>query len=364
MMTVNQETNGSCHNNYTVEDIKIAALTVGVPGLVCFALSIVGLVAEVVFICRHKNSFLLRLFVYLSVAVTITVGGSALNITMYLDPNNRLLCEIVYVILSYGLKVRVLLIFSINIVLIYKVFSTALRLCRSANRRLDKLSTSICIPLEVLFVVTHFGIPVVTMGVVIGITPNSDYWIPWSMCHRGSRIDEDCNHEKYDILLEFLIERFVVPVVDVVLSIVCILVLIAWMCWLQTRRVLRAQMKTVLKEMALFIGFLITYCLMWILAISLAKINTDKVQLVTFAVYPISYFVIPISFFIYMCVSLNRGQPIKNPHSNVHINHHTTGLETAPSSTRVSLPSDTAEHAPNFLSSSIADPSEITPLVN
>ena len=368
MMAVNEELlerNVSCHNNYTIEDIKTAALTAGIPGIVCFALSIVGLVAELIFIYRYKNSFLLRLFIYLSVAVTITVGGSALNIVMYINPNNRLICEVVYVILTYGLKVRVLLIFSINIVLIHKVFSSALRPCRSTNRWTEQLTKSIRVSLEVVFVLIHFGIPVITMGVLIGVTPNSDYWIPWGMCHRGRVADEDCGRETQDILLEFVIERFGVPLIDVVLSIVCILILIAWLCWLQTKHVLKAQMKTVLKEMGLFVGFLITYCLMWVLAISLARINTDQIQLITFAVYPISFFVIPLSFFIYMCVSLYRGRQTMNKHnSNVHINPHTTGLETAPSSTRISLPSDTADHAPNLLTRSGENLSEITPLVN
>ena len=36
---------------------------------------------------------------------------------------------------------------------------------------------------------------------------------------------------------------------------------------------------------------------------------------------------------------------------------------TAPPSTRVNLPSDTAEHAPNFLSPSTAEPTEVTVLL-
>ncbi len=41
-----------------------------------------------------------------------------------------------------------------------------------------------------------------------------------------------------------------------------------------------------------------------------------------------------------------------------------TNRHTNPPSTRVSLPTDTAEHAPNFLSPSTAEPSEVTPLIN
>ena len=41
-----------------------------------------------------------------------------------------------------------------------------------------------------------------------------------------------------------------------------------------------------------------------------------------------------------------------------------TNRHTNPPSTRVSLPTDTAEHAPNFLSPSTAEPSEVTPCTN
>ena len=36
---------------------------------------------------------------------------------------------------------------------------------------------------------------------------------------------------------------------------------------------------------------------------------------------------------------------------------------TIPTSTRVSLPSDTAAHAPKFLSPSTAEPTDVTPLL-
>ena len=48
----------------------------------------------------------------------------------------------------------------------------------------------------------------------------------------------------------------------------------------------------------------------------------------------------------------------------LHINTTGPGLQTAPPSTRVSLPSDTADHASNFLSPSGDELSEVTPLLN
>ena len=56
----------------------------------------------------------------------------------------------------------------------------------------------------------------------------------------------------------------------------------------------------------------------------------------------------------------NRNAVNDNERGNLQ----TAGLQTAPSSTRVSLPSDTAAHAPNFLSPSTAEPTDVTPLLD
>ena len=69
----------------------------------------------------------------------------------------------------------------------------------------------------------------------------------------------------------------------------------------------------------------------------------------------------PISFGVYILISI----PILQRRvTTAKAKVFATNRHTNPSSTRVSLPTDTAEHAPNFLSPSTAEPSEVTPLIN
>ncbi len=67
----------------------------------------------------------------------------------------------------------------------------------------------------------------------------------------------------------------------------------------------------------------------------------------------------PVSFGVYVLMSLPNLQRKVTTKAQVFA----TNRHTNPPSTRVSLPTDTAEHAPNFLSPSTAEPSEVTQLV-
>ncbi len=65
---------------------------------------------------------------------------------------------------------------------------------------------------------------------------------------------------------------------------------------------------------------------------------------------------LPVSFGVYILISLPS---LQRKVATRAFNRHTN-----PPSTRVSLPTDTAEHAPNFLSPSTAESSEVTSLIN
>ena len=83
VMTFSMELrNDSCVQNITDASVQQGALTVGLTGISCFILNLVGLTAELIFVCKRKNTFLLRLFVYLSVAVTMVIGCYSLFILM------------------------------------------------------------------------------------------------------------------------------------------------------------------------------------------------------------------------------------------------------------------------------------------
>ena len=69
-------------------------------------------------------------------------------------------------------------------------------------------------------------------------------------------------------------------------------------------------------------------------------------------IMPLFHGIAPLLFLLYICVHKPR-QEIRSIATSF----------TAPPSRRVSLPTDTAAHAPNFLSPSTAEPTEEIPLI-
>ena len=150
---------------------------------------------------------------------------------------------------------------------------------------------------------------------------------------------------------ELLVFELIPNLVTFFLSIVCACVLLAWLCWLRTRRLLKAQMRRVIKEVGVWLVFLVVYCVLVIFLFN--KIVVLKY--VPPILNPILHSFIPIIFFIYLCVSLRKTQKktvIRYQAMEDEAFIQTAGLRTAPPSTRVSLPSNTSAHTPNFLSPS------------
>ena len=359
VIKVLSESNNSCQVNITIEEIKTTALALGIPALVCLLFSIVGLVVELIFICRNKSNFLLRLFVYLSVAVSISLGTFSLHLYSYWDQNNKTFCAVTHAILHYSITAEQLLIFSINIVLLYKVCSSVFRACMCRwTQKLNKFNRL----LEVLFIVIHFGIPLIVASIILGYQNPEDVNY-WTLCYEQNENHSltECNDQKSRVFLEKAITTMIPVFINLLLSIACIAVLLLWLLWLQSRHFLRARMRTINKEIGLWLGYLILYCFFWILVSTL-----DDLHVVTYPLFPISHIAIPISFFVYTCVRIrHRHKKKRSAHEenhNVHVDPHTPGLETSPLSTRISLPSDTADHAPNFLSPE--ELSEVTLLIN
>ena len=119
---------------------------------------------------------------------------------------------------------------------------------------------------------------------------------------------------------------------------------------------------------------MVTYC---VIAILIGLIGLFEILVTGFSDSTVSRFgsgipnllfqsCLPIAFFIYICFSVcpQRKKMVtffqaKRKRTSVQ----TAGLQTVPPSTRVSLPSDTAAHAPNFLSPSGGDASEVSSLL-
>ncbi len=214
------------------EVTKQVALAIGIPGVIGLALSIVGLIAELVFVCTKKNNFLLRLFIYMTVADTITHAVYTSYLFIYFNPENGPLCAWIEVLTEYPSMVEFLFIISVNCVLLYKVYTSVRTSCYHCHG-----SKAI----EFIFVVMHFIIPLIIVGVLKGIvgSPNP------GECHiRG----KDCNSTDNPELLFKIATEWIPVGIELPLSILCICTLSLWMCWLLRKHFLRAHMKTIFIE--------------------------------------------------------------------------------------------------------------------
>ncbi len=318
------------------EVTRQVALAMGITGVICLALSIVGLIAELVFVCKKKNNFLLRLYIYLSVTVLLVHVTDTLYLFILVDPQNDWLCKVIEGVAFYPAMVEFLFIISINCVLLHKVYTSVRTSCYHCHG--SKAN-------EVLFVIVHFLIPLIIISVLLW---SARTWPTPHECHTFYKNVVDCNsgHESEHL---FKIATEWIPVaIDILLSILCVCTLSVWCCWLLQKQFLRARMKTILKEMGLLLGFLSSYCIIRVVLEIMTKSwgqNSVK-MLITNALYPINRVTIPFSFIIYLCF-VYLCPPRSDQNSNPRTDQH-----THPPSTRVSLPSNTADRALNFLSKS------------
>ena len=116
------------------------------------------------------------------------------------------------------------------------------------------------------------------------------------------------------------------------------------------------------KEMTLFFLLLFAIPLAWVFLFL-----PPMPFLVVLTILSVFIAMLPYLLLLYMCLSFRSStRQVRITHGenrNLHIKG-TTGQETAPPSTRISLPSDTADHAPNFLSPSGDESSEVILLLN
>ncbi len=289
------------------------------------------------FVCKKKNNFLLRLYIYLSVAVLLVHVANALYLFILVDLQNDWLCKVIETLVYYPAMVEFLFIISINCVLLHKVYTSVRRSCYHCHG--SKAN-------EVLFVIVHFLIPLIIISVLLWIART---WPTPRECHTFHKNVADCNngHES-EVALKITTEWIPVAI-EIPLSILCICTLSVWMCWLLRKHFLRARMKTILKEIGLLLGFLSSYSIIRIVIEILNIIEGDQVSVLTiiaYALYPINRATIPLSFITYVCfVYLCPLRSDQNTNSS-------TDQHTYPPSTRISIPSNTADRVLNFLSKS------------
>lgn len=319
-----------------------AGLAVGIPGVLCLTISLLGLVAEMLFIWKKKNNFLLRLFFYLSVAVAISQAITALYLFIYFDPKNGDLCGTIEALITYPTMVEFLFIISVNCVLLYKVYT-------SIRKPLFKIKDSK--KAETIFVIAHFTVPLILIIILMASAGEPRFWPASEECYFPQPYQgPDCTKRKTFQLLFKLLPEYIPVTIELILMVVCICTLLVWGCWLFNKHFLRAKMRTVIKEMGLLLGYLTSYCTLRVLIEILNAVVDNKngpLMLFILTLYPINRTTIPISFIIYVCCVFGCSQRPERRGNNAG---YTTGIQTTPPSTRISLPTDTFAHVPNFLS--------------
>ena len=163
----------------------------------------------------------------------------------------------------------------------------------------------------------------------------------------------------------------IVFIIDLVLTVISLIALVTWICKLKRRNLVQNKMKLICKEISLVIGFMSAFLagVVTIIVLSIFSglipvlsdpgVSLDNVYSTVTAInttLPLFLGIAPLLFLLYICISAHkpRQETQRLP---------TTTIFTAPPSTRVSLPTDTAAHAPNLLSPSTAEPTEETSLI-
>ena len=157
-----------------------------------------------------------------------------------------------------------------------------------------------------------------------------------------------------NIITQQILMLVILPTL-VLTSLIGNIVLTVWFCTLWRRRI--ARRRDALKEIGMF--FTLFFIILLVLGIDFCALFPLPQTVLSF---PLSCF--PLLVFGYMCYSFRSRTRHVRFANRADIETAGPGLRTAPPSTRVSLPTDTADHAPNFLSPSTAEPSEVTPLIN
>ena len=286
------------------------------------------LILQLIFIYRYKSTFLHRQFFYTTVVVillvtTYAVYSSSLNVG----------CPLFFLFVNslnvYLLYVDMMQMLTIHLLLLYK-------LCKYMQR-LQALCCNIRPRLwhEVIIVCIQFGLPLPILIVKIVVILKTHHFVYFRYVEVYFRIP--------------------LVAVNILLGLICIVLLMIWFCMLTKRNLLQNKVKFVCTQIS-HILFVLVVLLIGNTAYFYPE---NDYYLVVFSA--LREFA-PVSFGVYFLISLptlQRKVTTVTVTKVIATNRHTN-----PPSTRVSLPTDTAEHAPNFLSPSTDEPSQVTPLVN
>ena len=296
-----------------------------------------------IYICRYKTTFLKRLFFYLTIAGTLAnVTYTLTFVVEYPLPNDLLLCWWWFVGVS-SLSSELLewvWIFFINISLLGTLYMYS-----SNKQRKYRYCCSWRKVYEILFVLAcHLLCVAISTAVVFNY-----YFKPEAI-------------PLQQILL------FGPGAIDAVLCVLSTLVLLVWFLNLKRKNLLRSKAKVVCKELSLVLGFLVLFLILWSLEVILqsslynSHTNSEAIVIISNVAIPLNHASTSVFFLVYICIKICPRKREQKESQQLQANT-TMPRNTVSPSTRVSLPSDTAAHAPNFLSPSSAEPTDVTPLL-
>ncbi len=294
-----------------------------------------ALILQLFFICRYKSTFLHRQFLYTTIGVillyiTNIVGISAVDVVcpFFFYLTGSLGDYISYVEILQMTTIHLLLLYQLSKPMQTRIMQRLQTLCCNIRPRLWH---------EVMIVCIQLGLPLPILineiVVIMKITPLNEV-------------------ETYYFINPLLVA------VNILLGLICIVMLVVWFRMLWKIRLLKSKVKFVCTHIGHILFVLVVYLIGNILLLlPLLPIYNYNYGL---EVTPVMQTFPPVSFSVYILMSLPNLRSKVTSKAQVPV----TNLHTNPPSTRVSLPTDTAEHAPNFLSPSTTDPSEVTLLVN
>ena len=289
-------------------------------------LSLVGVILNIVFIIRKKTNFLMRVFVYLSISMTFLLGVYWFaNIPAFKPRLFWGICSANGTVITSSLPIPfiniAILSSSITIIFLHKLCGSVTCCLRQPWRGPSAIQRT-C--LEALFVV---------ISLVASVLP-----------YILSRYSE--GQVGVSVILTAVLG---LPPAAVLLGFISTTVLLVWVCC--RRRHIARRGAIILKEIGLFLVYLVVTIAAFVV-FCFQLFGHDIRERITLSIHVVALTLLslfPLCVFVYMRYSFCTPRENRQV-GNLNRHDQTAGLQTAPPSTRVSLPSDTAAHAPNFLS--------------
>ena len=280
-------------------------------------------IVQLFFIYRYKSTLIVQRQILYTTVVFILLY---IILTLYSSTVDAG-CPSFYLLVTslnwYLFYVEMMQITTIHLLLLYQ-------LCKHIETRTMQRLQTLCSNIrprlwhDVIIVCIQFGLPLPILIVnIVGISKTNSVYI------------------RYDITYYVLLP---IVAVNMLLGLICIVLLMVWFCVLKNRRLLKSKVCTQISHILIVLVVLLIYNITYFYDALLVVFALRTVAIVFLCVY-----------IIVSLSNLRINKKAQVPATNRHTN---------PPSTRVSLPTDTAEHAPNFLSPSTAELSEVTPLIN